>query len=71
MDRAGFVILCLSLRVVGTEIIAHWVTITGHAKLIVKVVRNVTYHSFFSESAELGAFIIGYIQMVKVQPTPH
>ena len=61
MDRAGSVILYFFLCVVGTEIIAHWVTITGHAKPIVKVVRDVTYLSFFSESAELGAFIIGYI----------
>jgi hypothetical protein len=61
MDRSGSVILHLSLCVVGTEIIVHWLAITGHAKPIVKVIRNVTRLTSFSESAELGALIIGYI----------
>jgi hypothetical protein len=71
MDYAGSVILHLSRCAVGTEIIAHWLVITGYAKPIVKVVQNVTYPPSYSESAKRGALIIEYIQVDQVQHTPH
>lgn len=59
MVRAGSVLLHLSRCVVGTEIIAHRFAITGHAKPIVEVARNVTYLLFYSESAAFGTSILG------------